>query len=119
MPSEIEAFLGQRAGEAVTDWTIQAALSHGMNSIGQAHGLPPLHWNAINEDGGVLEGSPMEGCASAEYLCEAWASALGFTEFSFDVGDGVRSWYLTQSSWHVEISTESGNSWLDELEASA
>ena len=116
MSLEIEAFLSQRGRQPVTDWTVQAAMAHGMNSIGAEHGLPALRWNAINEDGGVLEGFPVDGCPDAEALCLAWASALGFTEFTYDLGNGIRSWYLTRSSWHIEISTEGGAAWLRELD---
>jgi len=114
--SELESFLGQRTGASANDWAVQTAMSHGMNSIGEARGLPPLHWTAINEDGGVLEGRPVDGCSSVESVCEAWASELGFTEFSFDVGNGIRSWYLINSTWHIEISTETGDDWLSELD---
>jgi len=115
MSSEMDTVLSRRAGEPVVDWLVQAAMTHGMNSIGAERGLSPLAWTAINEDGGILEGRAPEGTACPLGLCEAWATALGFTEYSYDLGTGIRTWYLEHSSWHVEITTDNGQQWLDEL----
>ena len=116
MSGEIDAFLARRPGESVTEWTLAAAMAQGMNGIGAAHGLPALRWNAVHEDGGVIEGFPVDGCPDREAVCTAWAAEMGFAEFRYDLSNGIRSWYLTNSGWHIEISTESGSDWMAELE---
>ena len=84
--------------------SLVAGLLVGIRQLGEERGLPPLDWRVIVVDEvPVVEGAPLPG--SDEEVCAAWAKALCMQEYSFDEGDGIRSWYLIDDIWEVEIST--------------
>jgi hypothetical protein len=84
--------------------SLVAGLVQGIHRLGEERGLAPLDWRVIVVDEvPVVEGAPLPG--SGEEVCATWAKALCMQEYSFDEGDGSRSWYLIDDIWEIEIST--------------
>src|SRR4051794_21306006 len=81
-----------------------AGLVEGIHRLGEERGLAPLDWRVIVVDEiPVVEGAPLPGCDEDVYA--EWAEALSMQEYAFDEGDGIRSWYLIDDIWEIEIST--------------
>ena len=86
------------------DRVLTSGLVGGIQEIGRERGLEPLDWRVL-----VVDECPMvEGAATGDdptAACLEWAEALGMKEYDFDAGDGVRTWYLVDGIWEIEIST--------------
>jgi hypothetical protein len=91
---------------SIFDTIVGNAVEIGLNAMGARHGLPAMQWRTWDLDSGpAIEGYPPSDCADPAKICLAWAHALELEEFTFDVGDGIRVWFLRGASWHVEIMT--------------
>lgn len=89
----------QRVAEALFD-----SLVDGIRQLGEERGLAPLDWRVIVVDEvPVVEGAPLRG--SDVTVCLEWAESLCMQEYAFEEGDGIRSWYLIDDIWEIEIST--------------
>ena len=92
---------------SVLDRQLRATIEGQLNAVGSASGLDPLSWIIRSEvDGVSIEGGPVAVHPTNVALCEAWAHALGMTEYRFDLGFDNRTWYLDDGMWHIEVSTE-------------
>jgi len=92
---------------SVLDRQLRATIEDQLNAVGSANGLGPLNWTIRSEvDGVCIEGGPVSIDAGTVALCEAWAVALGMTEYRFDLGFDNRTWYLDDGMWHIEVSTD-------------
>ncbi|WP_146134398.1 hypothetical protein [Glaciihabitans tibetensis] len=86
--------------------SIEDALSAGLARIGEAAGLEPLAWRALDLGGDpLIEGAPPRDCADRIAACEGWARLLQLEEYTFDVGDGVRTWFRCEGDWQIEVTT--------------
>jgi len=84
---------------------LESGLVEGISELGTKLRLVPLDWRVvIVEDVPFVEGAPQQG-HDAIAVCTEWAAALGMQEYGFDEGDGIRSWYLMDGIWEIEIST--------------
>jgi hypothetical protein len=86
--------------------TINAALSIGLTKMGEAAGLEPLIWQALDMGGEpLIEGVPQPDSLNPMAACIGWANLLQLTEYAFDVGDGMRTWFRVEGEWQIEVST--------------
>jgi hypothetical protein len=91
---------------SVFDTIVGDAIEYGLNAMGAKHGLPPMEWRIWGLDTSpAIEGFPPSDCVDPASTCIAWAHALELDEFTFDIGDGNRVWFLSGAAWHVEIMT--------------
>lgn len=84
-----------------------SALLAVMARAGDDLALPKVSWSAVAyPDGLVVEGhlSALEPASIA--TCEAWASALGMSEYSWLGDNGQRSWHLERGAWTIELSCD-------------
>jgi hypothetical protein len=94
------------ARERQPNVTINAALSIGLTKMGEAAGLEPLIWHAIDLGGEpLIEGMPRPDSLDPMGACLGWAGLLELTEYAFDVGDGMRTWFRVEGEWQIEVST--------------
>jgi hypothetical protein len=94
------------ARERQPNVTIDAALSIGLTAMGKAAGLEPLQWHAIDLGGEpLIEGVPAADSVDPLATCLGWAGLLELTEYAFDVGDGMRTWFRVEGEWQIEVST--------------
>ena len=84
---------------------LENGLLEGISELGSKLSLVPLDWRVVVvEEVPFVEGAPQPG-QDAVAVCTEWAQALGMQEYGFDEGDGIRSWYLMDGIWEIEIST--------------
>ena len=95
-----------RVHERLPNVTINAALSIGLTKMGEAAGLEPLVWHAIDLGGEpLIEGMPQPTSLDPIGACLGWAGLLELAEYAFDVGDGMRTWFRVEGEWQIEVST--------------
>jgi hypothetical protein len=103
---DVASAAGSTAPEKQPNVTINAALSIGLTKMGEAAGLEPLVWHAIDLGGEpLIEGVPQVDSADPTGACLGWAGLLQLTEYAFDVGDGMRTWFRVEGEWQIEVST--------------
>lgn len=85
---------------------LHVTLAATLNGMGAKAGLLPLEWSmSIEADGAYVEGrsSPLEPLSMEQ--AAAWASSLGLTAYSFDPGDGIRTWGSELHGYLIEVSS--------------
>lgn len=87
--------------------SFDSALLSVISGVGEDLALPAVSWLVVEyPDGLVIEGrlSALEPASIA--TCEAWASALGMSEYSWLGDNGQRSWHLERGAWTIELSCD-------------
>lgn len=98
-------YWGLIMGDVSVGDALESGLLEGISELGTKLMLVPLDWRVVVvEDLPFVEGVPQPG-QDAIAVCTEWAHALGMQEYGFDEGDGIRSWYLMDGIWEIEIST--------------
>jgi hypothetical protein len=97
---------GPPSSEPPPEVTISDALSIGLAKVGEAANLEPLAWRATDLGGEpLIEGIPLHGSVDPVGACQGWARLLKLEEYTFDVGDGERTWFRCEGDWQIEVTT--------------